>query len=59
MMSSSLPRKVIVAKRGTKRHFARHCESQPIGREYLRLATLRLHSGVSLRVFTVRGGEVS
>jgi hypothetical protein len=58
-MSSSLPRKVIVAKRGTKRHFARHCESQPIGREYLRLATLRFHSGVSLRVFTVRGGEVS
>ena len=37
--------------------FARHCESQPIGREYLRVAILRLHSGVSLRVFTEREGE--
>ena len=56
-MSCSSPRKVISANRGTKRHFDRHYESLPSGREH--------RSGVSpydfvqacLYVFTVREGE--
>jgi hypothetical protein len=45
---------VIVIIVGAKERFAQHCERLPIG-----MATLRLRSGMSLRVFTVREGEGS
>ena len=57
-MSAGWPRNVILAKR-ERPPFAAHYESPPIGREFRSVATLRLRSGVSLRVFTEREGKGS
>ena len=57
-MSAGWPRNVILAKR-ERPPFAAHYESPPIGREFRSVATLRLRSGVSLRVFIEREGEGS
>ena len=57
-MSAGWPRNVILAKQ-ERPPFAAHYESLPIGREFRSVATLRLRSGVSLRVFTEREGEGS
>jgi hypothetical protein len=55
-MACRSPRNVIVAHvEGVP--FAAHCERLPIGREYRFVDTLRLRSGVSLRVFIERKGE--
>ena len=57
-MSARSPRNVIVANR-ERAPFGAHYESLPIGLGYRSVATLRLRSGVSLRVFTEREGEGS
>jgi hypothetical protein len=57
-MSCRSPRNVIVVK-GERAPFAAHYESLPIGREYRSVATLRLHSGVTLRDLIEREGEGS
>jgi hypothetical protein len=57
-MTCCSPRSVKVAKRGDKRHFAQHCESLPMGREYRSVERPHgLCPSVSLRVFIVREGE--
>ena len=55
-MSCCSPKNVIASKR--TRAFAAHGERLPIGREYQSVATLRLRSGVSLRVFIEREGGI-
>jgi hypothetical protein len=57
-MTCRSPRNVILVKR-ERAPFAVHYESLQIGPGYRFAATLRLRSGVSLRVFTVREGEGS
>jgi len=57
-MSARWPRNVIVVKREPA-PIAPRCESLLIRQEHRSVATLRLRSGVSLRVFTEREGEGS
>ena len=57
-MACGSPRNVIFVKR-ERAPFAVHYESLQIGPGYRFAATLRLRSGVSLRVVTVREGEGS
>ena len=57
-MSCCSPRNVIVAN-VERAPFAAHYERLPIGPEYRSVATPRLCSSVSLRVFIEREGEGS
>ena len=57
-MSARSPMNVIVAK-GSERHSLHVPRALPNGCAYRSVATLRLGSGVSLRVFIEREGEGS
>ena len=57
-MTCPSPKNVIVVNK-EQAPFAAQYQSPPIGPGYRSVATLRLRSGVSLRVFTEREGEGS